>query len=119
MWKAKTNGKKNVTLLEAVLRLQGDFRRRLEPLGVTPLQAGILLYLQRHPGAKVKDTAAALAVQPPTVSAMILTPVRKGWLTKRRVPTDDRSVSLRLTQHGQVLARNILDGIRDMKSYFT
>jgi hypothetical protein len=28
------------TLLELVFRLHGDFRKRLEPLGVTPLQGG-------------------------------------------------------------------------------
>ena len=34
------------TLLEVVLRMHGDFRRRFEPIGVTPLQVGVMLYLQ-------------------------------------------------------------------------
>ena len=59
------------TLLEVVLRMHGEFRRRLEPIGVTPLQAGVMLYLQRHPDAKMKDTAAALDVKPPTLTAVI------------------------------------------------
>ena len=47
------------TQLEVVLRLHGQFRRCLEPLHATPLQAGVVLYLQRHGEAKVKDAAAA------------------------------------------------------------
>jgi hypothetical protein len=36
-----------LTLLELVLQLHGEFRRGLEPIRVTPLQAGVLLFLRR------------------------------------------------------------------------
>jgi hypothetical protein len=49
-----------VTLLELLLQLHGDFRRRLEPLRVTPLQAGVLLFLRRHTDARLTDAATAL-----------------------------------------------------------
>ena len=39
------NGQEKLTLLELVLRVQGEFRRSLEPIRVTPLQAGMMLYL--------------------------------------------------------------------------
>jgi hypothetical protein len=39
------NGDEKLTLLELVLRVQGEFRRSLEPIRVTPLQAGMMLYL--------------------------------------------------------------------------
>jgi DNA-binding MarR family transcriptional regulator len=119
MRKAAHNGKQNMTLLERVLQLNGVFRRRLEPLGTTPLQAGMILYLQRHPGAKVKATATALAIQPPTVSPMVRSLVRKGWVTNSRSASDDRTVCLRLTRHGQGLARKIMGRLRDMKSDLT
>ena len=54
------------TLLEVVLRVQGDFRNQLAPLRVTPLQAGVILYLLRHRDAKVTEAAAALGVRVPT-----------------------------------------------------
>ncbi len=38
---------KTLTLLELVLQLHGEFRRGLEPIRVTPLQAGVLLFLRR------------------------------------------------------------------------
>jgi integrase len=40
------------TLLELLLRLEGDIRRCLEPNRVTPLQAGVLLFLRRHAEAR-------------------------------------------------------------------
>lgn len=42
------NGDEDLTLLERVLQLHGEFRSNLEPIGVTPLQAGVLLFLRRH-----------------------------------------------------------------------
>ena len=95
------------TLLEVVLRVQGDFRRRLAPIGVTPLQAGVMLYLQRHVDAKMKDTAAALSVQPPTLTVVIDDLVRKRWATRRRALHDDRTLCLRLSRQGEVVARRI------------
>jgi hypothetical protein len=59
------NGDEKLTLLEAVLQLHGEFRKSLEPVRVTPLQAGVLLFLQRHAEARLTDAAAALSVTPP------------------------------------------------------
>lgn len=53
----KRHGLDKLTLLELVLRLEGDFRRSLEPLRVTPLQAGVLLFVRRHAGAALTDAA--------------------------------------------------------------
>ena len=99
------------TLLEVVLRLHGDFRRRLAPIGVTSLQAGVILYLLRHSDAKLKDTAAAVGVQPPTVAGVIDDLVRKRWVTRHRALHDDRAVCLRLSRQGQVIARTITDHV--------
>lgn len=107
------------TLLEVVLRIQGDFRRRLEPIGVTPLQAGVMLYLQRHPDAKMKDTAAALDVKPPTLTAVIDDLVRKRWVTRQRALHDDRAVCLQLSRQGQVVAEKINTHVRDVQSNLT
>jgi hypothetical protein len=55
-------GQKGPTILELVLQLEDDIRRRLEPIRMTPLQAGVLLFLCRHAEARVTDIAAALGV---------------------------------------------------------
>ena len=101
------NGDEKLTLLELVLRVQGEFRRSLEPIRVTPLQAGMLLYLQRHMDAKLTDAAAALCLRLPTLSDVVKDLVRKRWVTKRRSVTDTRVVHLRLSRRGEALAQRI------------
>lgn len=100
-------GQDEPTLLEVVLRVQGDFRRRLAPLRVTPPQAGVILYLHRHRDAKVTEAAAAVGVQPPTVTGVIDDLVRKRWVTRQRALHNDRAVCLRLSRQGEVVERRI------------
>ena len=113
------NVHEEMTLLEVVLQLHGEFRRSLEPLRVTPLQAGMLLFLHRHPEARLTDAAAALRVNPPTLSVVLTDLVRKRWVAKRRSVTDSRVVHLRLSRQGQALVRRIKDRVRDVKSDLT
>ena len=110
------NGNEKLTLLEQVLRVQGDFRRRLEPIRVTPLQAGVILYLQRHMDAKLTDAAEALCLRLPTLSAVVKVLVRKRWMTKQRALHDDRALCLRLSRRGEALARRIKDQVEQMST---
>ncbi len=113
------NGDEALTLLELVSRVEGEFRRSLEPIRVTPLQAGVLLYLHRHPDAKLTDAAAALCVRLPTLSEVVKDLVRKRWVTKRRSVTDTRAVCLSLSRRGEALAQRIKDHVRDVKNDLT
>jgi DNA-binding MarR family transcriptional regulator len=56
--------------------LEGDIRRRLRPIRVTPSQAGVILFLRRHAEANVTDAAAALGVRLLTLSAVVKDLVR-------------------------------------------
>jgi len=58
------NGYEELTLLELVLQLHREFRRSVEPIRVTPLQAGVILFLRRHADARVTDDATAPSCQP-------------------------------------------------------
>ena len=107
------------TLLEFVLRLEGDFRRRLEPIRVTPLQAGMLLFLRRHAKAKLMDAAAALSVRPPTLSEVVNDLVRKRWISRRRSGTDARAVCLSLSRRGNALALQIEQQVRHVEATLT
>jgi hypothetical protein len=60
---AEKAGKILPRLLELLLRLEGDIRRRLRPIRVTPSQAGVILFLRRHAEARVSDAATALGVR--------------------------------------------------------
>jgi DNA-binding MarR family transcriptional regulator len=100
------------TTLERVLQLHGEFRRSLEPIRVTPLQAGVLLFLHRHADASLTDAAVALHVRVPTLSEVVKDLARKRWVTKRRSVTDTRVVHLRLSRRGLVLTRKIENQVR-------
>ena len=115
----KNNGHEALTLLELVLRLEGELRRSLEPIRVTPLQAGVILYLHRHADAKLTDAAASLGVRLPTLSGVVKGLVRKRCVTKRRSLTDTRAVCLSLSRRGKALATKIKDHIRDVRSDLT
>jgi len=56
----KIRRKTGPTRLELLLKLEGDFRKRLGPIRVTPSQAGVILFLRRQADANVTD-----AVFPP------------------------------------------------------
>ena len=113
------NGREKLTLLELVLRVQGEFRRSLEPIRVTPLQAGMLLYLQRHTDAKLTDAAAALCLRLPTLSDVVKDLVRRRWVIKRRSVTDTRAVCLSLSRRGEALAQRIKGQVRHVRSDLT
>jgi len=108
-----------LTLLELVLRVQGEFRRSLDPIRVTPLQAGMILFLCRHASATLTDAAGALGVGLPTLSEVVKDLVRQRWVTKRRSLTDSRAVCLSLTQRGEALARKIGERVQHVKSDLT
>jgi len=99
-------------LLELVLRLEGDIRRHLEPIHVTPLQAGVLLFLHRHAEANVTNAAAALGVRLPTISTVVKALVRKRWVTKRYSIEDRRVVCMWLSRPGSAFALHIKQRVR-------
>ncbi len=104
------------TLLEVVLQVHGELRKTLAPIRVTPLQAGVLLFLSRHEGTSLTDAAATLHVSPPTLSEVVKDVVRKRWVTKRRSVTDSRAVQLQLSRNGHTLARHIEQRIRQVEA---
>ena len=112
----KYNGHEELTLLEQILQLHGEFRRSLDPIRVTPLQAGVMLFLRRHAGVRVTDAATALRLRLPTMSTVVKDLVGKRWVTRLRSVKDDRVVCLALSRQGQALARRIKERVRDVGS---
>lgn len=103
------NGK--ASTLETVLRLQGLFRHRLQPLGVSPLQASMLLYLDRHPHCEVIEIASALCLQNLSAVKTVQLIQRNGWIRKPQINANRRIVKLQLTAKGGALARKIKENI--------
>lgn len=102
-----------LSVLEIVLHLQGLLRQRLQPLHVSPMQAGILLYLDRHPRCKLIEVASTLRIQQPSMVETIQLVQRKGWVHKARTTQNRRIVKLRLTTQGNALAQEIKETLRN------
>jgi len=117
--RAVKHGYEDLTILERVLQLHGQFRRSLEPLRVTPLQAGVILFLRRHADANVTDAATVLGVSQATLSRTVITLVRKQWVAKRRSAKDDRVVALSLSRRMNALALQINQRVRQMNATLT
>lgn len=115
----KHSDREKLTLLELVLQLHGEFRKCLEPIHVTPLQAGVILFLCRHVDANMTDTADALSVRLPTLSEVVKDLVRKRWVIRRRSVTDRRTVHVRLSRQGETLAQKIKEQARQVRSDLT
>ena len=109
-------GHEELALLELVLQLHGEFRRSLEPIRVTPLQAGVLLFIRRHANARMTDAATALRLRLPTLSEVVNDLVRKRWVTRRRSVTDTRVVHLSLSRRGNALALQINQRVRQVNA---
>lgn len=105
----RDNGKPST--LETVLRLEGLFRHRLHPLGVSPLQASMLLYLDRHPQCTVMEIASALCLQNLSAVKTVQLIQRQGLIRKPQVNANRKLVRLQLTAKGIALARKIKGNI--------
>jgi len=112
----KIRRKTGPTRLELLLKLEGDFRKRLGPIRVTPSQAGVILFLRRHADANVTDAATALGVSQATLSRTVTTLVRKQWVAKRRSAKDVRVVALSLSRRGNALALQINQRVRSVNA---
>lgn len=104
--------------LETVLRLEGLFRHRLHPLGLTPLQASMLLYLGRHPGSEMHGIASALCIGKVSAIGTVQLLQRKGWILQPRVNANRKTVKLQLTAHGAILAQKVKENIEIIDKLF-
>jgi DNA-binding MarR family transcriptional regulator len=62
-----------------------------------------LLFLQRNPGAALREVADHLGLTPPTVSTMTAGLVSRGLIERPDSTVDRRRVELRLTARGNTL----------------
>jgi len=88
-----------------------QYRVQLSNLGVTPIQAGVLLYLQRYPGSYRQSVADDFGRDAAWIGVVVRELHRHGWLKKQRAPCDDSYVLLTVTCKGAALARTITRGL--------
>lgn len=101
----------SLSTLETLLRLQGFFHHRLQPLGVSPIQASMVLYLDRHPQCQVMEIASALCIPNLSTVKTVQLLQRNGWIRKPQVNANRKIVKLQLTKKGTALAQRIKENI--------
>ncbi|HZF07294.1 MAG TPA: MarR family transcriptional regulator [Thermoanaerobaculia bacterium] len=76
------------------------FGERVQALGLTPADAGVLRLVAAAPGRSQQDLAEQLGLSPSRVVALIDELEGKGLLERRRNPDDRRTYALALTAEG-------------------
>lgn len=105
--------------LETILRLHGLFRHRLQALRISPIQAGMLLYLHRHPHCRLNEIASALCLQNHSTVETARFLKKKGLLQKTQTHENQRIGQLRLTVKGRALAQKIRENIEVTDKLFS
>jgi DNA-binding MarR family transcriptional regulator len=83
------------------------FAERLQPLGLTPPQAGVLRRLAQAPGESQRALADALGMHAPRLVALIDDLESRGLVQRSRDPADRRNYALSLTASGRETMKRI------------
>lgn len=95
------------------------FAQRLEPLGLTPPQAGVLRRLAHTPGESQRALADALDMHATRLVALIDELERRGLVQRSRDPTDRRSYALLLTDDGRRMRTRLSEIAREHEHALT
>lgn len=83
------------------------FAERIAGLGVTPPQVGLLRAIAATPGQSQQAVAQLLRTPPSRLVALVDTLADRGFVERRRNPTDRRLHALHLTEDGRELLHRI------------
>ena len=107
-----TEGTQNDLLLEHQLcfaltvasrSVVGAYKPVLDKLGLTHTQYLVMLCLWESTPRSVRDISEALAQEPATISPLLRRLETAGFITRERVPGDERTLAVGLTPQGAAL----------------
>jgi DNA-binding MarR family transcriptional regulator len=87
----------------AARNVVGLYRPLLEPMGLTHPQYLVMLALWERSPRSVTQLSSVLALDPGTLSPLLKRLERIGYVERRRVPGDERSLAVTLTERGRAL----------------
>ncbi|NAZ74213.1 MarR family transcriptional regulator [Kineococcus sp. T13] len=96
-------------LVVAARSVLSVYRPVLEPMGLTHPQYLVMLALWGAEPMSVKELSEALRLDPPTLSPLLKRLEAAGLLERRRLPEDQRTLAVTLTDRGRLLRRRALD----------
>ena len=83
----------------------GLYRPVLEPLGLTHPQYLVMLALWERSPRTARDIAAALFLEPPTLTPLLKRLEAAGLVSRARNPEDERELRVELTEAGTALRK--------------
>ncbi|MDZ4093068.1 MAG: MarR family transcriptional regulator [Arthrobacter sp.] len=81
----------------------GAYKPVLDKLGLTHPQYLVMLCLWESSPRSVRDISEALAQEPATISPLLRRLEAAGFITRQRVPGDERTLAVGLTPQGAAL----------------
>jgi DNA-binding MarR family transcriptional regulator len=90
-----------------------------EQLGVTPVQLGVLFYLQANNGCHLKDISRELEQNNSAITTLIERMEKNGLLLKKVSETDGRAFQVYSTDKGLEIAEKGLPVIHEFNSKLT
>ena len=91
------------------------YRSLLDPLGLTYPQYLVLLVLWERDGLRVKEIGARLYLDSGTLTPLLKRLEAGGYVRRVRDTSDERQVSIMLTQVGQALEEKALSIPKDLR----
>ncbi len=84
------------------------FSRRIAPFGLTLPMYRVLASLEEQPDQKLGDLAAMTTMELSTMSRLIGAMIAMELVTRERLPSDERTVRINLTQKGEDIAARLM-----------
>lgn len=93
------------------------YNHRLAELGITLGQSLVLYCLREEDGKQIKDIAAAVQLDSPSVTGLVDRLIKEELVTRKEDPHNRRNVNVFLTPKGQELALTVASIISDFNEY--
>ena len=90
--------------------------QRLAPLGMNTTKAKILMVLTRHEGMTATELLPIAGIEPASMTLLLQSLERAGWIQRTPHPTDKRAVIVSITEGGRAAhesAFNVLEQTND------
>ena len=97
------------------LLIQKAFLTAIKETGLTPGQPKILDYLLYHDGAVQKEIASACHIEPATMTSVLSGMEKKGFILRKNLNGNRRSIYIYLTDKGRALAKQVESSFRIME----
>ena len=102
------NGTIGYLLRRAQLAIFDDFIRTFSVIGLRPAQFSVLSIVEKNPGLKQSEIAAALGIQRTNFVAMMDELEQRGLAVRTPSKSDRRSYAVELTHDGRALLKEAL-----------